>query len=366
MNQEKIFCDESNFTGSDLLNEAQPIFTYSTVYVSENEAENIVKNFLKTLPSQKNRKEVKSSIFSSPRGKSEGLKLIKSIANKIKLSVVDKKFALAGKFVETIIEPVIQDFNILMYQTGMHLYTANLLYGMHLKGDNILESFLSAVRKQDSQHFIKENSNHHLFGNYIKRNCSKISQEINLLKADKWSLDMTLTSLHTLLSLWYDQERTPLNVIYDPSKPIAANMDIIKSFNPKKSNPPLKYKLLGKEISFEYDLYSIDELDSKNSYGIMLADLVAGFLKLGEEVDDINLYVHAIIAGKQANFIENDIEEDFLSAQLHFLLIEQTSNILSYPYGWLEFAYSYIEDRHGLDAVNWLKSKHSQNYVPVT
>jgi len=280
MDRVTIYCDESNFTGSDLLNSTQPIFTYATVCISEDEASSILNKFLIKLPFQKTRGEVKSKIFSNNRAKQAGFELFKQLENNIKVSVVHKKFALACKFVETIIEPVIQSFNMHMYQTGLHIFIANFIYATHTEDQNLLHSFSEAVRKQDGHFFIKENSKHPIFGKFINHNKTKIIEEINMLRSDKWSLDMTLSSLHTLLCFWYEQEQKPIDVFYDPAKPIAENMSTLQSFIRKGSHEQLKYKLMGSDVVFSYDLYSIKEMNSIDSAGIMIADLVAGFLKI--------------------------------------------------------------------------------------
>ncbi len=46
----------------------------------------------------------------------------------IKIFIINKKYALACKAVETIIEPVISKFNNMMYSTGLQNMLATLFY----------------------------------------------------------------------------------------------------------------------------------------------------------------------------------------------------------------------------------------------
>lgn len=357
----KIFCDESNFTGPDLLNDSQPIFTYATVCIGEDEADSILHEFLSNVSPQKTRKEVKSSIFTSSRGKIAGLKLIEKLKKNIKVSIVDKQYALACKFVETIIEPTIQDINIFMYQTGMHLHAAELVYAMHIQGDNILRSFLDSVRNNKTETFIDANKRHQLFGEYITHNKTIITEEMSLLTCDKWSLDLTLSSLHVLLTKWYLEKRKPLEIIYDPSKPISDNIDIMKSNFKRGNHNPSIFKLMGKEITLTYDMFSMVEQESKESAGIMLADLVAGFLKIGEEVYESDFDKHIIAPGSFNNANNTEVAQSFLDAQLFSFLTEPIQEIIRNPLDWLEHAYFYAASQHDLEDVKKLRAWHIEN-----
>lgn len=118
-----LYFDESGFTGNNLLDMNQPFFCYLGLD-SNSEIEN---SFLHS-------KAVYGYTESEVKGfrlcKSvNGQKLIKELWNlcsdKIKFVLHDKKYALAAKIFEYVYEPVFADCNIILYNSGLHLFFAN-------------------------------------------------------------------------------------------------------------------------------------------------------------------------------------------------------------------------------------------------
>ena len=54
--------------------------------------------------------------------------IMESLKGRIKVSISDKKYALAGKFFEYIFEPALQKNNIIFYNANFHKFISTILY----------------------------------------------------------------------------------------------------------------------------------------------------------------------------------------------------------------------------------------------
>jgi hypothetical protein len=95
-----LFCDESGFTGQDLLNRDQPYFSYSSVLIDPLEADEIVAQVKADFPLGK---ELKGSrMLSNSPGRKAAEFIFDKLAHRSITVVADKRFALAGKAVQTL------------------------------------------------------------------------------------------------------------------------------------------------------------------------------------------------------------------------------------------------------------------------
>lgn len=121
-----LYCDESGFTGPDLLNKAQPYFSYGSVLIEPLEASELVAKTQKDFRLQGN--ELKGSrMLNSSSGRKAALYLFRELSTHSITTVLDKRFSLAGKLYEYIFDPVVEG-NSALYNTGFHKCVTNLLY----------------------------------------------------------------------------------------------------------------------------------------------------------------------------------------------------------------------------------------------
>ena len=336
-----IYCDESNHTGNNLLDKDQHTFLYATVHISEDEAKKYLEDLQVDIPYIKNMKEIKSKII--PHNKQYFINFFEKLKKNIKIYIIDKKYALAGKEVETIVEPVISKFNSIMYSTGLQ----NMLTTLFWVGldDEFHETFSDVIRKKSNIDIIEKYKNNKFIGNFLITNKDRILDEIELLSNEKWSLDMSVTSLHTLLTLWHQDLQQPLKVIYDESKPISDTISIFDSFK-YHTFTPFSSKINGHDIIMNYHLSEIEAGNSKEHSGLIIADLVAGILKLDDDdiINKLNIDFHGILPYNE--YFTSPIHRDFLIGMAQILLNESQA-VLANPDILLYYASDYIEKFHG-------------------
>ena len=114
-----IFCDETGSTGNNLLDTAQPLFAYASIAIEPAEAKSLVEELIAQCRPQgtelKGRKLVRSS-----RGRKLVTALLERCGSNAKVSVWNKRFALATQFFEHVFEPVLAEQNSLFYRIGFH------------------------------------------------------------------------------------------------------------------------------------------------------------------------------------------------------------------------------------------------------
>ncbi len=101
---QKIYFDESGFTGNNLLNEKQNYFAYASVATTPDEAESVATRIMKQYGVQGAELKGKNLVKFS-RGRRAMDDILTHYEGRVKISISDKKYALAGKFFEYIFEP---------------------------------------------------------------------------------------------------------------------------------------------------------------------------------------------------------------------------------------------------------------------
>lgn len=122
-----IHFDESGFTGNNLLNKDQKIFCYASVECPHKEAEDFVGYIVGKYNIQNG--EIKSGkLLKGVNGKRAVDEIVETYKGRFKVSVSDKKYALAGKIFEYIFEPTIKSVNSLFYEIDFHRFISNMLH----------------------------------------------------------------------------------------------------------------------------------------------------------------------------------------------------------------------------------------------
>ncbi|MFA7657086.1 DUF3800 domain-containing protein [Acidithiobacillus thiooxidans] len=287
---QKIYFDESGFTGNNLLHPEQKYFSYASVATDDQEAKEFVESLISRHGIQGG--ELKGSkLVRFNRGRKAIDEVLKNFDKQIKLSISDKKYALACKFYEYIFEPCYSEINYIFYGIGFHRFIANILYlefvARGAGAEEIFSEFEELMRTKD------ENKLQEIFSSSVHPKNSPIITQIRefaqFRSADireelsslgdvgvgKWILDLTNTALFTLLANWgtkYDK----ITAVCDPSKPLQHDQSLFTSMINRtdrifsdafgEHHPhPITFNLSG-PIAFE---------DSKITHGIQLADVAA-------------------------------------------------------------------------------------------
>ena len=101
---QEIYCDESGYSGNNLIDRDSPIFAYASVAVNHEEATEYVNNIIKKYKLQGG--ELKGrNLLKSSKGKKVIPEILSTFKDRIKVGIYHKKFNLACKFYEYIFEP---------------------------------------------------------------------------------------------------------------------------------------------------------------------------------------------------------------------------------------------------------------------
>lgn len=280
-----IYCDESGFTGNDLLTKEQPYFSYIGVNIDPQKAEEYIKWFKKEFNIKS--EEIKASqLLKRPNGRDAVSRLLKDFLPYSKIVVTHKIFSLSAKFFEYIFEPVLAKFNSVFYEHNFHLFITYAIFNLYKLKDrgaeNLVKDFDIMMRNKGEEYTILFNDNGHdsdtIFLNKICEFASyhkdKIIEEFNSLGTiQKWILDDSLGSIYPILTHW-TEEIGCLEVICDDSKPLSEERKTLAAWVGREdqawqSREGRKWPLIAhlkKEISF---------VSSKQCPGVQIADVIA-------------------------------------------------------------------------------------------
>lgn len=274
----EIYCDESGFTGRNLLSEEQPYFVYSAIQFTKEEladSKNIIERHYKLQSG-----EIKGAkIVNSTVGQKAILEIFEKYSSKARLVFHDKKFALAGKIVEAGVEPYLTS-NYHFYTSKLNIYIASGLYVYFMTKQSTAEELftefeLIAKGKKPIEEslFANGGSGDDLISwvlSLISTNLSIFSNELTTEHSNsRWLLDLTMTSLLGLLSEWF-KNGEELDVTCDNSRAFLENpvFEMIQKLGLNGNTADILGTTLGFKLKKQ-----IAHSDSKNSLGIQIADL---------------------------------------------------------------------------------------------
>lgn len=286
---QQIYFDESGFTGNNLLHPHQRYFAYGSIATDDLEAKEFVTALIKKYGIQGG--ELKGSrLVQFNKGRKAVDEIFNHFEGRIKLSVSEKKYALACKFFEYIFEPCISDINSLFYGIGFHKFIANMLYVEFLArgagAEQIFGDFESLMRSRNTEGLeaVFSSSTHPenspilvQIREFAQHRAEDIRAELASLGDDgvgKWILDLTNSALFTLLANW-GLEFEQVTAICDHSKPLQHEQSL---FNVMINRQDRQFSAaFGKEHPITFNLSGpIQFSDSKTTHGIQLADAVSG------------------------------------------------------------------------------------------
>jgi hypothetical protein len=337
----RIYFDEAGFTGNNLLDKTQSNFCYLGL-VSSDEVE---QKYLELKDKHGySKQEVKGINLSKS---TKGQKFIKDIWTKfntnVNFVVHDKKYALAGKLFEYTYESVFQNVSTLLYRSNFHIFITTLFYSLFIKSDITAEylfnKFTEFVKERDGNRKIdligkkpEKDNPLILFYSFCKNNMSEIACDIDFSsKTSQWLLDLTNTSLYSLLVQFAGDSNEELYAFCDKSKPLLTQLEFINAFVGDKRI--LYNDLLGFRMRSNFNLAEPAKLiDSKDSVSIQIADCLVSsiyyslvnptepfsqeIMKLADVAFDGD---HSVCPSmRNSSFSEEEI-------QLHFWLMKELS-----------------------------------------
>jgi len=280
-----IYCDESGYTGINLLTESQPFFVYAALNVTEEDAA-VFQRHLKTTYRLQGPELKGVNLLGSASGRRAIIELFNRYSGQVKMSYYHKKYALACKFFEYIYEPVLSNNNQFFYRMRFQRFVANLIFeAFNNTTDDAADVFLHF------QEMLRGNDLNGLFGLFSSsaypEDLIRYVAEFTVIHQERildeiqfdgevasWVLDLSQTALYDLLCKWGVGQ--DLTVVCDRSKSLeetVAKYEQLYAVGREKSfwNP------LGEgEVPLTFTLTEpIRFANSRQVPGLQLADIFA-------------------------------------------------------------------------------------------
>ncbi|TKJ38317.1 MAG: hypothetical protein CEE38_06045 [Planctomycetes bacterium B3_Pla] len=279
------YVDESGYTGRNLLCADQPFMSLAAVFVSQDDAAAIrSRHFPRSnAPELKHKSLSKRPNYYDPllSVQSECLNNHKGISY-----VVDKKYMCILKMLDDCIEPVWYAMGVDFYQNGQHLALASLIYATSVAfwGDGSLDRLLSLY--QEAAHiktkeaitslsaFAKK-----LQGRELSECLAPISfmhpEFVENISSPRTSTNIAFTLLSGLINRLEQSSQDPYIVHHDRSDAMRHYHGLLKAMC--NDTAPAEYRISDvSQVSYPLKLYDVEEGDSKEQFGLQLADLLAG------------------------------------------------------------------------------------------
>ena len=289
-----VFCDESGFTGENLLNRDQRFFAYSSVAIHPDEAADIVARVVRDFGVQGG--ELKGRrLLRYARGRKAIEAVIEAVGTRSHVVFHHKEYALATKFFEYAFEPLISSINSIFYGVNFHKFVGGILYlnvlNGHERAIDLSDRFEEAVRSDEerfrdliSLHGQDDNDPVEQLISFCVYNRDSILKELaEVKKHGGWILELTLTSLWSLLTHWGDRAES-LRVFCDASVPVKDAQDFISTMVGRTDK--VVVRLGSRRRSYVFNLAEpVMLVDSKTAPGVQLADVFAATICHAMEQD---------------------------------------------------------------------------------
>ena len=288
----EVFFDESGFTGARLLDPAQPIFSYASVAISNDEAFDILRRARERNPVQM--PELKANkLLGSPRGVALVTDVLDAIEGRYSVIVQDKLVILCGKVFEYLFEPVFQQDPSLLYRKNLHKFVAMYCFICFQgpAGQEAIRQFERFMRTLDPTEApvlfdparledLDDQDPFKMVIKFAQGYRDIIVSDNQRMRTDsedrgKWVLDVSIAGLWSLLNHWGATGR-PLRVTCDDSKPLMAQVEHITGGD---DDPGIRRvrEMGGSAEGYGWVLdRPIVFGDSRNHPALQVADLIAG------------------------------------------------------------------------------------------
>ena len=347
---QEIYCDESGFTGNNLLDQDSTFFAYASVAIDHEEATEYVNNIIKKYQIQGG--ELKGrNLPKSQNGKKVIAEILNTFKDRLKVAVYHKKFNLACKFYEYIFEPPLSEKSSIFYHIKFHRFISNILY-LHFESrsedaEKIFSDFQKLMRSLD------ETELNYLFSSSktpdsspilddIKTFCihhiDTINEELNSLRetdTGKWILELSSTALFSILCDW-GKEFNQLKVFCDVSKPLKENNRIFDLMIGIEDKIYMDF-FQGVEEPITFNLsQEVQFVESDKFPGIQIADVAAAACAysfkegVNQNKESWIEHIPGIVGGKSVipdlSYLDSNTVDATRNCMLLIYLVERSIN----------------------------------------
>ncbi|WP_422155723.1 DUF3800 domain-containing protein [Vreelandella titanicae] len=333
--------DESGFTGNNLLHKRQKIFCYASLECPHDEAKKITEHIIAKYHIQNG--EIKGGkLLKGVRGKRAVDEIIQYFKGRFKVSVSDKKYALAGKFFEYIFEPAISSVNSTFYNINFHRFISNMLHlELFVRGamaEEIFEDFENLMRTGDFEGLkvLFSASKDKGISPVLEQICDfaihnkeSVIEELDGYAgegAGKWVLDLTNTALFSLLAEW-GQEYDQLTAYCDQSKPLNEDQEIFKAMINREDKKFTHIAGIDSPLTFNLK-EPLNLVDSKVVHGVQLADAVAAAFAYACDQDNQDEYAVKWRGMIEEHLIFGSVFQDYDHLDLSKIEVQRNAILL--------------------------------------
>jgi hypothetical protein len=292
-----VFLDESGFTGSNLCDKTQPIFTLASHCLPEEAAQDMKKRFFGFVRAR----ELKySRLINSPQGQAAVLEFVSYMRSQMedtRLAYAYKPFILLCKGVDWIVEPSMRRSDVNLYESGANLALCHLIYYITLNeaGVPYLERLLNTL-----QQFLRQPKRHTYVtlcgalaehtGTHDQPQKGPLAEVLGFLyyallgmhiddahSLDSSNLEFAFSVALALMDSWRNRLGSGITLIHDESSAMSRQ----KSFWDALMSPTAPAELVGydhRTIQFPIGINETQFIASEESSSIQIADILAGSL----------------------------------------------------------------------------------------
>lgn len=284
-----LFLDECGYTGQDLLNKQQPIFTLASLHLEETECKKLLNYYFSEIKAR----EIKHSSIVGRIGQEkkvlEFLNYITEHQELAKFSLIHKRFAIVCKMVDVIMEEAMFKSGLDLYDKGGNIALSHLFFYCipALEGEEffytLLQKFQILLRVKDKE------SGKDFFEFVFNHRCQNGEEIISMLRyalfqlgideiiSNDMNLDVAFPSALNLMAMWRKSTSEKLTLIHDSS----SNMSRVKDLWDIIVDPKVPDALVGydrRTWEFPIAIEGTRFEKSEDWAGLQLCDVLAGSL----------------------------------------------------------------------------------------
>ncbi len=284
-----IFFDESGFTGEDLMNYEQPVYTIASLALAEGKAQSLKKEFFPKIKS----KELKhTKLRRKEKTQSMVIEFVKHILtetpDRVKVRFNHKKFQLITKMADFLTETVYYNLGQDFYANGRNIAFCNVFFTCFpiFIGHEEFSHFLNVTSRmlryrklEDYNKFISVLKTHQAskLSTLIEETLLWDQQEGHqgIVDLPSKALDDTLSMELMLMHQWATSEHDDFYLVHDQSGTIAAHKNLWEIL----TSPSIPQTTVGfdrRTLNFPLRVKETRLEDSKSLAGLQLADVMAG------------------------------------------------------------------------------------------
>ena len=312
-----LYFDESGFTGYDLLNADQPVFSIGSHDLSDDEAFELLK---RSFPNYGGDEFKFTRIWSRKRSRKDLVNFsqnICEISERLFVYTCNKKFVVLTKIVDHLVEPVVHDAGQDFYAGGFNVKYANMAHYAfsNFVDDNFysnLLNFYQAFARKPSPISLRTLQKQYRkmtveCPEYAKEFMQMMSigaemfERFSDIEKHRASSDIHLTTMVSSIAYWRSIFDEDFQVIHDESAHFFRQKDMWERITSTAAKDTVIYADDERKVKFPLRVANTVQKDSRGSPALQISDLISGLgAKIKSaylEANDLSLINDVLDAG---------------------------------------------------------------------